>query len=504
MKFLLSCFFTWVTAICFSQKISYTEPDRDDARDMQYEIIGKMNGNILVYKASSNTHYICVFDAAMKQLVKEKLDYITDRVFNVDFIAYADYAFLFYQYQKRNIIYNMAVKVDAMGKKVGDAIQLDTTDSRDVQNNKIYQFVQSADKQRLMFFKINTYHDKKHTITTFLYDKNLTLLNKAVEDVPMRERNGYLTAFEIDNKGNFIFFKAVGTANNDNITQLVLITKPADSTNFQYINLKQIPNIFLDEIKVKADNAINKFIITSFYGVKRRGDIQGLYISIFDANKNLETLSAIAAFDGDFRNDAKGDAGVKQAFNDYFIKQIIPKKNGGFLFSAESEYSSTRGGNNYNRWDYNNPFNSYGSGGFYSFGSPYSSYPWNRSYNNYNITKYYCDNIAIASFDSTGKIEWSNVINKSQYDDNSDANLGYGMFNAGSQLKFLFNVNERQQLILNEQSLNPDGQIVRSSTLKNLDKGYVFMPKYAKQVGAKQIIVPCLNRNSLCFAKIDY
>ena len=62
----------------------------------------------------------------------------------------------------------------------------------------------------------------------------------------------------------------------------------------------------------------------------------------------------------------------------------------------------------------------------------------------------------------------------------------------------------KNSLILNEQSLTPNGQIIRSSTLKNLDKGYEFMPKHSKQVAAQQIIVPCMYRNYLCFAKIDY
>ena len=50
----------------------------------------------------------------------------------------------------------------------------------------------------------------------------------------------------------------------------------------------------------------------------------------------------------------------------------------------------------------------------------------------------------------------------------------------------------------------PDGKMNHNPTLKNLDKGYEFMPKYAKQVSARQIIVPCLYRNFICFAKIDY
>jgi hypothetical protein len=43
----------------------------------------------------------------------------------------------------------------------------------------------------------------------------------------------------------------------------------------------------------------------------------------------------------------------------------------------------------------------------------------------------------------------------------------------------------------------------RNPTLHNLDRGYDFMPRYAKQVSAHQLIVPCQYRNYVCFAKID-
>lgn len=503
MKRLITIFFAGVSIFCKAQTIVYSQPDKDDSRSMSYEIIGKMNGNFLVYKTNNNSmHNITVLDAAMNVVEKNNLDFINDRVFNVDFVQYADYAFVFYQYQKKNIIYNMAAKLNAMGKIDGQPMQLDTTDSRDVQNNKIYSFVQSADKQKIMFFKVNSYNSKVHYINTYLYDKNLQLLEKNREAVPMNERNSFLTAFEIDNKGNFLFFKAVGTANNDNITQLTLICKYADSSNFKYFTISRPNNIFFDEIKLKANNSNNQFIATSFYGTKRRGDIQGLYISIFDIATQNEKLSTVTVFDDNFRDDAKGDANIKQAFNDYYIKQIIPKKTGGFLLTAECEYSYSRDGNNLNRWDYMN--NPYSNSGYYGFGSSAYGYPWGRGYNNYTYTKYIADNIALASFDSTGKIEWSNVMRKSQFDESTDAYIGYGLFNAGSQLKFLYNELIKQQYLLTEQSLNPDGQIIRSSTLKNLDQGYVFMPRNAKQVAAKQIIVPCMYRNSLCFAKIDY
>ncbi|HNL82558.1 MAG TPA: hypothetical protein PKG56_04140, partial [Chitinophagaceae bacterium] len=134
-------------------------------------------------------------------------------------------------------------------------------------------------------------------------------------------------------------------------------------------------------------------------------------------------------------------------------------------------------------------------------GSPW--YPWgdNNSFN--NITRYYADNILMLSYDSSAKIDWTNVIIKSQYDDDSDEKLNYTAINTGTDIKFLFNLQERRNWMLNEQAISNEGQISRSPTLKNLERGYEFMPKFAKQVGSKQIIVPCLYRGYVCFAKID-
>jgi len=93
---------------------------------------------------------------------------------------------------------------------------------------------------------------------------------------------------------------------------------------------------------------------------------------------------------------------------------------------------------------------------------------------------------------------------KSQFDDESDDRISYQLMNTGDQLHFLFNNQERRNNLLNDYGLTPDGKLTRNPTLKNLDKGYEFMPKYGKQVSARQMIVPCQYRNYICFAKIDY
>ena len=67
----------------------------------EFEIIGKVSGNLLIYKNTRNAYSISVYDLDMKQKDRIKLDFLPDRIINADFLAYADYSYIFYQYQKR-------------------------------------------------------------------------------------------------------------------------------------------------------------------------------------------------------------------------------------------------------------------------------------------------------------------------------------------------------------------------------------------------------------------
>ena len=182
----------------------------------------------------------------------------------------------------------------------------------------------------------------------------------------------------------------------------------------------------------------------------------------------------------------------------------VVKRDGGFIIGSEAFYTTSRY-NNWNRWDYlyGSPFVS--PIDYYTY-SPYYNSLWYRSryYNNYNNVRYHADNIAILSFDKEGKIQWNNVIAKEQYDDESDDLISYQIMNTGGQLHFLFNMEERRMNLLNDYAVTPKGEVSRNPTLKNLDKGFEFMAKYGKQVSAHQMIIPCVYRNNICFAKIDF
>lgn len=504
-KLFLISLLTGCVLMGMSQRITYSEPEREDNRRTDFEIIGKVGQNILVFKNNRADNAISVYDADMKLKERVKLDYQNDRWINVDFVPYQDHVWMIYQLQRKSLVYCMAVKLDGNAKPLGDPIELDTTKIGWAANNKIYTTLFSDDKEKIMVFKINNKNPKNFLFTTLLFDKDLNLQNKHFINMPMEERNDYFTDFLLDNEGDLVFGKFIRRGGSDYISDLYMILKKADEASFIIKDLKTTDRV-LDEIKIKVDNTNRRYLFTAFFYKQRRGNVDGLYTVIWDKGADSISQQKSLVFGEDLRSQAKGpDANLRIAFNDYFINDIIIRKDGGFILIGEAMYTTSRGGA-FNRWDYlyyNNPWASPMGSYYYSpYYSPWRS-PWNRWGNN-NSSRYHAENILILSFDRNEEVEWSNVIPKTQFDDESDAMVSYELMNTGNQLHFLFNLYERRTLLLNDHSIGPDGKITRHPTLKNLERGVEFMPRLGKQISGNATIIPCLYRNYLTFAKIEF
>lgn len=485
------------------QKITYSDPEDEDGRQLTaYEIVGRVGSNIMIYKNYRDDHYISIYDQQMKQIAKEKISDMPDKMINSDFINYSDYGLMVYQFQKKSIVYCMAAKFDKDGKMMGKPVEMDTTHISFWASNRVYNMVVSDDKQRIGVFKLNTKDEKKHILTTAVFNKDLSLLAKHRMVIRMPDRYDYLTEFAIDNSGDIAFLRASSASQGDDeINRVQLLFKPLMSDSTAEFNI-ELKGIYLDDLKIRADNTNGRFLFSSFYSKTRRGNVDGMFSYLWDKKAFAEVSKAQIAFTDEFRSDAKASGGSnKTAFNDFFLRNIILRQDGGYIITAESIYSTTRGGNAYNRYDYiyGSPF----AGDFVPIGvNPYM-YPWWRTRTFSQTTRFYADNVMVLSFDAKGTMEWSNIVQKSQFDDNTDNFLGYSMINTGSELHFLFNQQERRTLMLTDQSIEPSGQLTRRPTLRNLDKGFDFMPRYGKQIGAKTIIFPCQYRNYICFAKVE-
>ncbi|MBS1510243.1 MAG: hypothetical protein JST86_05335 [Bacteroidetes bacterium] len=503
-SFLYILMLLFVPAVLFSQKVTYSDYESEDSRDINFEIIGKMNGNFLVYKNYKWRHKINIFnkdDMSIKETVR--LDFVPEKTFNVDFVVYPDHFFMIYQYQKHNTLHCMAVRMDAEAKKIGEPFELDTTQIPVLADNKIYTTINSEDKQKIMVFKIHKKNDH-FTLVTLLFDSSLNLIRKSRMALDYNERRDTYDNYLVDNEGNFVFTKDTKSGLRDNSNLLYLVTKPplADTLYFHDIDMEKN---YLDEVKLKIDNLNGKYIINSFYYKKNRGNIDGLFCCMWSRDSAIITAKTFTFLDDSLRNEAKATGQLRFALEDYFIRQIFVKRDGGYLLTAE-DYSTQSMGNGtpWNRWDYlNNYYYTPGSSMYYY--NPYTGYyrPFGY-YNSNQSTRYYYANIIILSVDKNGHLEWNRVIHKDQFDDNNENFLSFCTMNSGGQIHFLFNDDKNRNQIIANHSISPNGDVTRNPTLKSQERGYQFMTALSKQVGANQMLIPCLYRSYICFAKVDF
>lgn len=504
VKHLIRLLFTGLFIFPFytsAQQVTYSEMDREDSRDTNFEIIGKMKGNILVYKNNRWKHRISIFDNEMKTLENRNLDFIPEKTFNVDFITYPDFFYIIYQYQKRSILHCMAVKMDGLGNKLAEPVELDTTQISMMADNKIYTTLFSEDKKKIMVFKLQKKWER-FNLVTLLMDDQLKLLHKTREVLPFDEKRETFGDFQVDNEGNFMFTidRQAGYREHSNLLNLVIKPAMLDSLHFQPLNLD---GKFVDDVKLKIDNLNNRYIINSFYYPKGRGSIEGLFTCSWDKASGKQLPSAFNVFDPYLRAEAKTDGLQRYAFDDFYIRQIYMKKDGGFLVAAEDFSSQTRNNNNtWNRWDYLNNNFSLNSNSYYYY-NPYRGYyqPYNRF--GFQSTRFYYANIMVLSVDKNGRAEWAKVIPKDQFEDDEDSFLSYSTMNSGGDIHFIFSMDKRNEVIA-DNSVNPDGILKRNVTLKSRERGFQFMSRFSKQVGARQLVIPCVYRGSLSFALVDF
>jgi hypothetical protein len=487
-----------------AQKVSYTDPEKDDYKSTEFEILGKVSGNILVYKSDRGDYAVSVYDNTMQLKERVKLDFLPRKLISVDFVSYADKIYMLYQFQRKDAVYSFCATMNGEGKFNDAPTMVDSTRIGNyTKENKVYSVEFSEDKSKILVYKINQDKENDNVFYTFLYDSAFHLINNSRVSLPMETKKSFLSNFNLTNNGDLLFNKLERTSNRDYIISGALVIKRAVVDSFEQVAL-QLKTQLLDEVKMKVDNSSHKVLVTAFYYKQKRGNVEGLYVSKYDYAQNQPLYEKEVPFSPELKGNAKGESSTNAAFNDYFIRRIINTKNGGFIVTAESFYTTSRY-QPWNRWNYmyGAPYGMY-TPYYYSPYSPWYYNPWYNNNNNNQANRYHYDNVAILSLDDEGNLLWSNFIHKDQYDDGEDLYLSYMMVNIGSELRFLYNELDRRNYIMTDVGVEPDGQSNRKPTLRNLDKGFVWMPRYGKQISGRSILIPCVYKNYICFAKVDF
>src|ERR1700712_1170272 len=105
MNFRFLVLFLLLPFVNKAQHIVYSQPESDDTRRTNFDIIGRVQGNILVFKNNRSNNALCVYDNQMKLVRRVPLDYVPDKYTNIDFVQFSEYCLMLYEWEKKNIVH---------------------------------------------------------------------------------------------------------------------------------------------------------------------------------------------------------------------------------------------------------------------------------------------------------------------------------------------------------------------------------------------------------------
>lgn len=509
-RFLLFIFVTlFSTAGGFAQTITYSEIERSDNRNANFEIIGRFNDNFLIYKNIYKRQEFTVYNNDMSIKENVKLDYVSDKTENIDFISYPDHVFMIWQYQKGGTFTCKGAKVDGAGKLIGEVTDMDTTRFGIFTNPPSYDLTWSEDKKKILLYKTQSRNDTYY-LTAKVYDENLKLLDSTKFVFEYNDRREAFGELQIDNEGTIIFTKERQNARAEYVNTLEVNFRKLYSADVKVTNIPLGSKQLIQDANIKIDNLNRQYLINSFAYKNNGGNINGILSAVISRDSFIVTRQVINIFDDSLITKLSGNPGWRTAFDNFYLRNIILKKDGGFLIASEEYYKQRRYSGNYD--DRFNPYNGYSgfNRGYYS--SPSDYYFYNRGYYGYyrpygtdsRDVLYNYNDVVTFSFTKDLKLQWNSVINKTTSDIDTDNYLSFGTMNAGGEIHLLFLQKDNNKQIVSNYALQPDGTITRYATLKSKENGYYFMPRLSRQTGARQVIMPCIVRNNIAFAKIDF
>ena len=475
---LISLFVFWRAD---AQQITYSAYEKFDVHNGDFSVVGKVGGKLYVYRSGSDGHFLDALDDSMQRIATVVLDFFPAKIYETRFIAYPDKMIVLYQGNERGKITQYAALLDATGRLQGKILTLDEARTGIFgPSGNYFSSAVSEDRKKIVVYDANT-KGVTLQLTRILMNDNLER-SQRMESAYTGENSLAALHGMVDNSGNFYLPVTTNTGGRGYADGLWILSLGQESRKF---GIQEIPlqNAYATGLFFKVDNASKVIYGSGFYSQKKTGNYDGVLIAQLPADSNLKMTTRQLPFDDQLR-EASGRS-RRRAFNDYQTRQLIVRTDGGFVLLAEDYYMAVRNGG-------------IGPYGYYS--SYYSPFIGTQ-----NIREYHYGDILALSYNAAGDREWTSFIRKDQYSQEDGGIFSsYSFVNTGGSLGFLYNDFDSRRSRITLAAIASDGQIDTHA----LDAGGAsnpdWLPRSGKQVSAHELLVPCLRRRQICFAKVVF
>ncbi len=464
-----------------AQEVIYSPYDKFDFRAGDYEVVGVTGDFTYTYRTNGQEHMLDAFDDSMNKMATVILDFFPTKIYQTRFISYRDKIIVLYQALERNTVIQYAAFLDEKARLRGKPIELGSvkTGIFGAMKNYFYTAV-SDDKKNILVY---TFNDKASGIEFDCkwLDDSLKLVKRShASFTPEKQASSGEVAISNDGTVYLSAYTATGAQNNaDHFWILTL--KPGD-TKFAQHPL-QLEGRFAANGYSRIDNVNNKIYFGGFYTNRKNGSYEGIIFAAFNTAKDEYETQKFIPFDAQLRASS-GLNDRNNAFDNYMVKQLIVKNDGGFVMVSEINYVTSR--------------STYAPGiGYYSnFYSPY---------NTTTVREYHYNDVMAISYDKNGTREWTSLIPKEQYSqEDGGVFSSYLLLNTGGSIGFLYNDFNSRKSRIQLSTIDATGQTQTNSFAVDGNDTPDWLPRKGKQVAGRTLIVPCLHKRQICFAKVVF
>ncbi|WP_157976895.1 hypothetical protein [Taibaiella helva] len=466
-----------------AQDIFYSREQKFTFQNSDFSVVGWSGDRLYTYRASKEGYYLDAYNDSMRLLATIALDFFPQKIYATRFYTTEDQIIVLYQAVQSNQVVQYAAKLDSRARMLQKPVALDSVKMGWLSTERqYYSSVMSSDKSKLMVFSLGKRKNGRQEFSTILLDNALNILAKEHPFV-ISEDDFNLGQSLLTKDGSLYLSGYNGSSERAFSGDAWLFHLSPDGKEFRHIPLP-LGDDYMSGMFMRANDNKDEIYIGAFFSGKKSGNMDGIVYGMYEMSKDTFSIFKKIPFDDQLRN-ATDDRNKKKAFNDFVVRDLVVKNDGGFILVGENYYVTTR-------------TSVYGPGyGYYSW--------YNNGYPTSSTREYHYGDIMVLDYDANGERKWHNFIRKEQYSQEDDGMFSsYAMLNSGASLVFLYNDFSSNKSSLSLAALDLSGTLQMKKMNPGRSAGADWLPRSGKQTDIRELMIPVLRRNSIGFARVVF
>ena len=465
--FILLFLWIWIPNQVIGQVVTVSE-EIYLKNDYSYDILGKLNDQILLFRDKGNKVEVHAFDEDLHFKWDREINFEKNRVDIITVLADGDFFNVFYGYRSKGDYILMHKRYDGAVNVVDTSIVV-------VYENQYFnpRFLasRSEDRSKVLLFR----GDKDSEMDVFSYDLSQ---DTVLWDRKLKFRNVYLKRdfrkMVVSNEGDMFMVLENNRLLKRNFFELFHINRFTGELYKKKIDLEE--NTAID-IFAEFDNMNNRLVISGMYADKNLTRANGIFFAPVDWTKEGQKMKYVN-FSNELIEDVYGkQVNKNKGLTNFSIEHMILRQDGGVVVIAEMNKEFSRR----------------------------SNVPVRRDYMRSGWVDYYFEDLLVYSIHPDGEEHWNTVLKKRQYSQDDDAIYSsFFLFKTPQDLRLLYNDEIRQENTVSEYVLKGNGRNERNSVFSTDYQRLRLRFRDGVQIAYNECIVPSERNNRLNLVRIRY